>query len=176
MAEPDYQLDPSLWPHLRKAVIWGLVVGLVALIGGPLVGVHFAPPLAVGIPLCLAVAGQLVLASLSDLVPIEDPLPARPTGHAGYFGALREGERQLSAANRDREAYLRNLRPVLAAIATDRLRHKYGVDARRNPAQAREILGEPLWLLTMTPVATAHKAPGISRRELTELISALEAL
>jgi hypothetical protein len=91
-----------------------------------------------------------------------------------YLSRLRQLERRLEAASSDGSKYDRNVRPMLARLATDRLRQKYGIHPGRQPAQARQVLGEQLWSLTIAPAAQTSPAP--SYAELTALVARIEAL
>jgi hypothetical protein len=101
---------------------------------------------------------------------IERPAPAG----GEYLSRLRQLERRLEAATRDGSKYDRNVRPMLARLATERLRQKYGIDPRSQPVQAREVLGEQLWSL-MTP-PPEPSSPASSHAELSMLLDQIEAL
>jgi hypothetical protein len=69
------------------------------------------------------------------------------------------------------------LRPVLVEIAEARLgRHAVRLD--RDEAEARRLLGPAVWELVRPdrPAPRTRDAPGIRRRELDEILDALEAV
>nr|BFE76467.1 hypothetical protein GCM10020092_097680 [Actinoplanes digitatis] len=58
---------------------------------------------------------------------------------------MRRWERQLDWSQSDAEKFSRNVLPVLAELADERLRLKHGITRSSDPRRARELLGEPLW-------------------------------
>jgi hypothetical protein len=152
----------------------GLAGGVAVLLTGVATGADLRPELCAGIGVAAAVLAQLVRETAAD--PQPPPEPAEPPSPAGaqYLSRLRQLERRLEAASRDGSKYDRNVRPALARLATDRLRQKYGIDPDRQPIQAREVLGEQLWSLTIAPAAPANPAP--SHAQLSTLIDQIEAL
>lgn len=163
-----------LWVRLALAGALGLGLGIAVLLSAAASGGNFRPELCAGVGVAAAVLVQLVreTAAHPQSLPEAVEQPLRPGGD--YFARLRQLERRLEAASRDGSKYDRNVRPVLARLASERLRQKYGIDPRRQPVQAREVLGEQLWSLTIAPPAPASPAP--SHAELSTLIALIEAL
>jgi hypothetical protein len=159
---------------LAGAAALGLAAGVAALLVTAAPGWDVPAELCVGAGVAAAVLVQLVRETATDPPPL--PEPTGPPASAGgeYFARLRQLERRLEAASRDGSKYDRNVRPMLVRLATDRLRQKYGIDPGRQPVQAREVLGEQLWSLTMVPVEPAGPAP--SSAQLSALVTQIEAL
>jgi hypothetical protein len=163
-----------LWLRLLLAAGLGLGLGLAVLLVGAGAGAHLRPELCAGVGVAAGLLVQLVRETAAEPQPWPEPVePPSPAGGA-YFARLRQLERRLEAASRDGSKYDRNVRPVLARLATERLRQKYGIDPRRQPVQAREVLGESLWSLTVAPPEPDSPAP--SYAELSTLVSLIEAL
>ncbi len=152
----------------------GLAAGLAVLVIGAAADSELSPQLCAGIGVAAAVLVQLVRETAAD--PHEPPDLAELAEPAGndFLSRLRQLERRLEAASSDGSKYDRNVRPVLARLASERLRQKYGIHPARQPAQARQVLGEQLWSLTIAPTAQASPAP--SYAELTALVARIEAL
>jgi hypothetical protein len=167
-------------PGLRLLVAagLGLAAGVAALLIATAAGSDPPPELCVGIGLAAAVLVQLVRETGTGPEPPDATELVEPDGvpAAGgeYLSRLRQLERRLEAASADGSKYDRNVRPLLARLATDRLRQKYGIHPGRQPAQARQVLGEQLWSLTIAP--TAQPSPAPSHAELAALVARIEAL
>jgi hypothetical protein len=163
-----------LWLRVLLAALLGVGLGFAALLFGIASGGDPRPELCAGVGAAAAVLVQLVRETAADPQPL--PEPTEPPFQAGgnYLATLRQLERRLEAASRDGSKYDRNVRPVLARLATERLRQKYGIDPRRQPVQAREVLGEQLWSLTIAPPEPASPAP--SHAQLSTLVALIEAL
>jgi hypothetical protein len=173
MAEPAGRRS-QLPLRLLLAAALGLMLGLGVLLFSASSGENLRPELCAGVGVATAVLVQLVRETAADPQPLpEQPEPAS-RGGGDYFTTLRQLERRLEAASRDGSKYDRNVRPLLARLATERLRQKYGIDPRRQPVQAREVLGELLWSLTTAPPEPASPAP--SYAELSTMAGLIEAL
>src|SRR6185436_4289978 len=85
--------------------------------------------------------------------------------------AVRRWERNLGRAHSDPDLYARNVLPVLAELADERLRLRHGITRAADPRRARELLGEPLW-------AALHDRGRRSAKpsELETYVNALERL
>jgi len=186
MAEPDRPLPPPAdppagytpdWPVWR-AVALGAAVGLgvgailswlaVILDRGPVV------VLTLGLPACCGALLMLVRSTFHEMRPLElrDLSPTvRP---AEYSVRLRQLERRLQAANVDGAKFDWSLRPLLAQLAAERLRHRHAINIRREPEAARAMLGEQLWQMISTQ--SDEPSPALSKRQLTALVEAIEAL
>ena len=173
MAEPAGWRS-RLWFRLLLAAAFGLGLGVAVLLLVIAAGGGLRPELCAGVGVAAAVLIQLVRETATDPQPLPEQLdpPSRDGGN--YFAKLRQLERRLEAASRDGSKYDRNVRPVLARLATERLRQKYGIDPRRQPVQAREVLGELLWSLTIAPPEPSSPAP--THAELSTLVGLIEAL
>ncbi|HEV2885685.1 MAG TPA: hypothetical protein VGX49_02130 [Jatrophihabitans sp.] len=172
MAEP-VRRPAQLWLRLALAAGLGLAAGIAVLLVVTAAGGDPRPELCVGIGMATALLVQLVRETATDPQLPEFIEPSEPGGNE-YFSRLRQLERRLEAASRDGSKYDRNVRPVLARLATERLRQKYGIDPGRQPIQAREVLGEQLWSLTLAPAEPASPPP--SHAQLSTLVAQIEAL
>ncbi|HEY0167107.1 MAG TPA: hypothetical protein VGB75_08700 [Jatrophihabitans sp.] len=170
--------EPVSWrsrlpARLALAAGLGLGAGVIVLLASLAAGLSPRPELCAGIGVAAAVLVQLVRETAAEPPP---PAPVDPPAPAGgeYLSRLRQSERRLEAASRDGSKYDRNVRPVLARLAVERLRQKYGLDPVSQPIQAREVLGEQLWSLTIAPPTPASPAP--SHAQLSALLDQIEAL
>ena len=70
------------------------------------------------------------------------------------------------------------MRRHLQKIAAARLSAQRGIDLHREPEQAREALGEPLWRLVdpARQISTQRVGHGVPPRQLAELVDRLERL
>ena len=83
------------------------------------------------------------------------------------FALIRE---RLKAADRpDRFASL--VQPLLAELAEDRLRRRHGIDWKRDPAQARTVLGDELWA-----VVNGGEVPSPTIETVDTLVNRIEHL
>lgn len=173
MTEPAGRRS-RLWLRLALAAGLGLGIGIAVLLAAVASGAAPPPELCAGVGMATAVLVQLVRETAAGPQPlpelIEQPAPAG----GEYLARLRQAERRLEAACRDGSKYDRNVRPMLARLATDRLRQKYGIDPRSQPVQAREVLGEQLWSLMTAPPAPS--SPASSHTQLSTLLDQIEAL
>jgi hypothetical protein len=70
--------------------------------------------------------------------------------------------------------YARVTRPMLRALAAERLRNNTGVDPDGDPTTARRLLGEELWEIFAT--APDEQAPPPDRHRLAALVERVERL
>ncbi len=173
MAEPARWHD-RLELRLALAALLGLLVGVLALLSSLAAHPRPRPELCIGISVVAVVLIQCVRETAGEPAPAEWQPESPPADSAAYLARLRQLERRLEGASRDGAKYDRNVRPVLVRLATERLRQKYGIDPRRQPARAREVLGDQLWLLMSAPTPQAGPAP--SRAQLSALVEAIQAL
>jgi hypothetical protein len=120
---------------------------------------------------------RLVLFAVGEVAP--PPVPKRRGGLAkggdrapdSLRAAVRRWERTLDRANADPDLYARNVLPVLAELADERLRLRHGITRAADPRRARELLGDPLW-------AALHDRGRRSAKssELETYVNALERL
>lgn len=133
-------------------------------------------------PLLLIVAAficlRLILLAVSDVSP--PPLPKRPAGGSGsqsgpgsdaLRAAVRRWERTLDRAHADPDLYSRNVLPVLAELADERLRLRHGITRATDPRRARELLGDPMWAALHDPGRRAAKT-----RDIETFVDVLERL
>lgn len=173
MAEPAGRRF-RLWRRLALAAAIGLGLGIAVLPFNTALGGTLRPELCIGVAAAAAVLVQLVRETAADPQPPPEYTEPPPEPGGAYLARLRQLERRLEAASRDGAKYDRNVRPVLAQLAVERLRQKYGINPHGHPVQAREVLGEQLWSLTKAPPEPASPAP--SHAELSTLVALIEAL
>jgi hypothetical protein len=159
--------------RLLLAAAVGLVGGLALPAAAAALEAHLNSWLCVGIGVAGAVLIQLVRETAAEPQAVEFPLQRIVADRSEYFARLRQLEHRLEATSWDGSKYDRNVRPVLARLAAERLRQKYGIDVQRQPQRAREVLGDQLWSL-MVDIQTA--SPPQSQARLSALVAAIEAL
>jgi hypothetical protein len=133
-------------------------------------------------PLILIVAAficlRLILLAVSDVAP--PALPKRSSGGSGsrsgpgsdaLRSAVRRWERTLDRAHADPDLYSRNVLPVLAEMADERLRLRHGITRAADPRRARELLGDPMWAALHDPGRRAAKT-----RDIETFVDVLERL
>jgi hypothetical protein len=133
-------------------------------------------------PLILIVSAficlRLILLAVSYVSP--PPLPKRPAADAAagagpggdaLRAAVRRWERTLDRAHADPDLYSRNVLPVLAELADERLRLRHGITRATDPRRARELLGDPMWAALHDPGRRAAKS-----RDIETFVDALERL
>jgi hypothetical protein len=108
--------------------------------------------------------------SSSELVSADQ---ADGTGQDGLYLATARWDTRLAWAKlqNDKGQFARTVQPRLAGIIDERLRQRHGVARSADPARARALLGEPLWMFVTVPAAK-----NLSPRELAGLIALMEAL
>jgi hypothetical protein len=121
---------------------------------------------------------RLVLLAVGEVAP--PPTPKRSdrssssssaAGADALRTAVRRWEVTLARAHDDADLYSRNVLPVLAELADERLRLRHGITRASDPRRARELLGDPLWAALHDPGRRAAK-----NRELETYVDALERL
>lgn len=179
VAEAAKSGEPTRWlsqlrVRLALAAVAGLIGGGAVLLAGSALGGDLPAPLCLGIGVAAAVLVRLVRETAVEAEPFEPAPQEFATDRSEYSARLRQLERRLEAATRDGSKYDRNVRPMLARLAADRLRQKYGIDPGRQPVRAKEVLGDQLWSLMFLPPGPASPAP--SQAQLSALVDAIEAL
>jgi hypothetical protein len=134
-------------------------------------GVHYRADLRLCVVVGIAVALCWRLARLVVPPPDTDPIPVRAEPPDDGLLLLTTLESRLSWGANDPHRFRERVRPELIALATDLLRTRRGVDLRRQPEQARHILGEPLWQLMTGPL---DRSP--SRAQLSRAVAVLEEI
>jgi hypothetical protein len=124
---------------------------------------------------------RLLMFAVSEVAPPAQPRRAASrdasgsdrqwTGTDALRVAVRRWEQLLDWAQNDADRSSRNLLPVLAELADERLRLKHGITRSSDPRRARELLGEPLWGFLDEPGRRRPKA-----REFTTYVDALERI
>ena len=180
--EPVVEETPeAAWPKPRSRGLWLLRNGLLvaaastvtvaALRAGKL---HAPLILIVSAFICL----RLILLAVSEVAP--PPLPKRSAGGSGsrsgpgsdaLRAAVRRWERTLDRAHADPDLYSRNVLPVLAELADERLRLRHGITRATDPRRARELLGDPMWAALHDPGRRAAKS-----RDIDTFVDVLERL
>lgn len=149
---------------VQTAFLGGLAVVLPGFFGRNITGWA-----TVGLAAVVVVAGhvQRGLRERAEMQPAAwtDELFDRPFAR---IGALRQ---QLEWGLDSAERWRRSLQPELASIAEDRLGRHHGVDWRRSPDRARQLLGEDLWRVIAEPSDTVP-----TWRDLGRLIERIEQL
>ncbi len=171
--EPAPRQRSRALPLLRDAVLIAIatVVTIAALRAGGL-----------DAPIVLVVAAFIGLRLIMYAVALV-AAPPRPKRSGGgdrtdtgpgadaLRAAVRRWELNLDRAHADPDLYSRNVLPVLAELADERLRLRHGITRDSDPRRARELLGDPLWAALHDRGRRAAKA-----RELETYVDALERL
>ena len=140
----------------------------------------------VRLPVVLLAAGFVALRALWLIVVAVAPPPAprsgartSPADNEGHYRfasgdalrtAVRRWENRLQGPA-DAARFSRNVLPVLAELADERLRQRHGLTRASDPQRARALLGEPLWRLLEDP----HRKPP-KAKEWAAHVQALEKL
>lgn len=131
--------------------------------------------------LLLGLGAILAVRALASAYPGgPSPFDRRPTPEEGprRFASLERLEREVTlGAATAHDAHFRVL-PTLRAAATELLVARRGVDLRRRPDRAREILGLQTWELVRPdrPPPRDGRAPGLDRETLEVAVDRLERL
>lgn len=184
--EPDERPSRSgvdaLWWWLLKAAL-GSAVGAVPIWAFiRFLSLSVAYPLIFMILFCLWMLYSLVrwigsrplpatlVRSSTELVSADQ---AGGAGQDGLHLATARWDTRLAWAKlqNDKGQFARTVQPRMVGIIDERLRQRHGVARSTDPARARALLGEPLWMFVTVPAA---KNP--SPRELAGLIALMEAL
>jgi hypothetical protein len=89
----------------------------------------------------------------------------------GAVAAAARWDTRLSWTESDPDRFGRTVAPMLAELVDERLRQRHGITRATDPQRARELLGDPLWTLLVTPVTRS-----LTPRELAALVAQMEAL
>jgi hypothetical protein len=177
MAEPRpdrFAAHRPVWRAVASGAGIGLALGLLLVLIGALF--HHNQPIIpiVSVPTAIGALLQLVRSTQHEMLPPEQLPVGLETRTAGYTLRLRQLERRLQAASVDGAKFDWGLRPMLAQLAAERLRHRHAITIRREPEAARAMLGEQLW--QMIDGQSDQPSRPLSRKQLTALIEAIEAL
>ena len=141
----------------------------------------------IGISVLIVVAAfvalRLLMLAVSEVAPPPAPKPdtRRSTadddglyhwaGSDSLRSAVRRWEQRLERSQSDPASFSRNVLPVLAELTDERLRLRHGITRASDPRRARELLGEPLWLMLGDPGRRPLRA-----RDLAIYVETLERL
>lgn len=171
MTGDRFVTEPALWRSVGRGAAWGLGIGLVLELISVFGHTGGSPVLLVGMPVAGLVLLQLVRGSIADPPP-PDPVSQRSQAVPEYFNRLRHLERRLDRACHDPSVFEWTIRPMLARLAAERLHAKHGVSVHRDPAHARELMGESLWqIMTSAPEPPSQRVDQARLRELVQAIS-----
>ncbi|WUI02694.1 hypothetical protein OHR68_13090 [Spirillospora sp. NBC_00431] len=142
-----------------------------------------------GTPAVLALAaGLAVLGLLAARARIPAPLsPSRPAGHRTLddepdelreYPSYRRVREAVSWAPVSARHYDTVTRPLLVRLLSAALAERHGVDLHREPARARELVGEDVWPLVDPgrPGSGDSFAPGPDLAALRIVVNRLEEL
>jgi hypothetical protein len=176
-AEEPFEADEKP----RSPVLWVtrnlLLVGVATVVT---VAVLRSLRLGVSVPVVAAafVALRLLLLAVAEVAPPPAPkrtagpdTAASPHGADVLRSAVGQWEQRLEWSQSDPVAFARNVLPVLAELADERLRLRHGMTRASDPRRARELLGEPLWLALGDAGGRSPRA-----RDLADYVAALERL
>jgi hypothetical protein len=141
----------------------------------------------IGISVLIVVAAfvalRLLMLAVAMVAPPPAPKPATRRSTADDDGlyhwagsdslrsAVRRWEQRLEWSQSDPASFSRNVLPVLAELTDERLRLRHGITRASDPRRARELLGEPLWLMLADP---GRRPP--RPRDLATYVETLERL
>ncbi|MQA27183.1 MAG: hypothetical protein GEU94_17350 [Micromonosporaceae bacterium] len=137
-----------------------------------------AVALAIGVAVRLTVAAHGPPRDDADESPTrgrraadEKPEWAYQSRHDRPYDGVRRWISRLSHVDIDRSSFRRVTHPAIVALIDERLRLRHGVDRRRDPGRARQLLGELLWRFVTEP---PPRSP--TPVELTALAEQIERL
>jgi hypothetical protein len=155
---PERGRGPSPW--LRDPLVAAAAAGAIYAVLRVLGFVLPYPVLA-----CAALA-VLLLRRVLAAVRVGDPPPAlhsaawgvtddadgrHPTVD-GVLRAVQRWEARFSWTDRDHVRWATAVRPRLTELVDERLRQRHGVTLRGDPARARALIGDQLWMFLHAPV------------------------
>lgn len=126
---------------------------------------------------CLLIGLRLVVHAVKVVAPPPAPRLRSRIGSGGppatdaLRAAVRRWEQNLDRAHSEPDLYARNVLPVLAELADERLRLRHGITRASDPRRARELLGDDLWSALSGPGRRALKA-----REVETYLDVMERL
>jgi hypothetical protein len=172
--------QPSRLAWILRNLLLVAVATVVAVAGFRSAGIDVSILLIVSAFIAL----RLLMLAVSEVAPPKIPKAAQRRANAAdadglyHWGgtdslraAVRRWEQRLEWSQSDPNAFSRNVLPVLAELADERLRLRHGLTRASDPRRARELLGEPLWLVLTEPGRRPPKA-----KDLTMYVESLERL
>jgi hypothetical protein len=156
----------------RHAAATVLVVGLIPLIVSLATARAWVVPTLIVVGFAAVSAGCVAWLSLQPDVPPPDPA-AEPsyTSPPVHHERIARVRRSLVQSTKEPASFDRHVRPVLAALADDRLSAAYGITMTTSPDAARARLGEDLW----QRLTTDSDRP-LTSGELRQLVASLDRL
>jgi hypothetical protein len=154
-------------PKPRSRSLW-VVRNLFLVAAATVVTVAALRSAGVGISILLVVTAfialRLLMLAVAEVAPPPAPKAAalrrNVADDEGFYHwggtdslrtAVRRWEQRLEWSQSDPDSFSRNVLPVLAELADERLRLRHGFTRASDPGRARELLGEPLWLFLGDP-------------------------
>lgn len=168
--------DPLRTPYrpLRVTPRWVVGVLLLALVVGDLSwrvlrfgGVELPYGLIDGLILAVALARRITAAVHGPPPPLPGTLAAPTTEVADRpFRGPRRWEDRLSWTHDDPVSFDRTVRPRLAELVDERLRHAHGItlagDGPGGPDRVRRLLGQRLWTFLTEPVVRVPRSAEVA--------------
>jgi hypothetical protein len=175
--QPVGQRPRSRAGWLIRNVLLVAVATVVAVAGLRMAGIRISLLIIVAAFIAL----RLLMLAVSEVAPPTMPgKPGRRGEESGDYhwegtdslrAAVRQWEQRLQWSQSDAERFSRNVLPVLAELTDERLRLRHGITRSSDPRRARELIGEPMWLLLADPERRTPKA-----KELAAHVEVLERL
>ncbi|MCA2215654.1 hypothetical protein [Jidongwangia harbinensis] len=175
--QPVEEKPRSRFGWLIRNVLLVAVATVVAVAGLRIAGVRISLLIIVAAFIAL----RLLMLAVSEVAP--PPVPRSRSARGEESGAyrwdgadslrtaVRRWEQRLQWSQSDGDRFSRNVLPVLAELTDERLRLRHGITRSSDPRRARELIGEPMWLLLADPERRAPKA-----KELAAYVETLERL
>jgi hypothetical protein len=175
---------------MRRAIVDA--VGLAALGGGAVVVIAAFEPdhTNLAVDAYLLFLGALALLALTRITreategpseferAVRPPRRRRAHDEPYRLPELARVEREVTLARLGAFDLHVRLRPTLREVAEHRLLSRHGVGLDEEPTRARELLGATAWDVVRPdrPAPEDRHAPGLERRQLREVVDALERL
>ena len=182
VGESDAEERPEPAERPRSRVLW-VTRNLLLIAVATVVTVAVLRSIRVGVsvPVVAAVfvALRLLMLAVAEVAPPPTPKPMAQhttedsadlhnwTGADSLRSAVRRWEQRLEWSRSDPDAFARTVVPMLGELADERLRLHHGITRASDPRRARELLGEPLWLVLDDPGRRPPRSrvgPGSQRR------------
>jgi hypothetical protein len=175
--QPVEEKPRSRFGWLIRNVLLVGVATVVAVAGLRVAGVRISLLIIVAAFIAL----RLLMLAVSEVAPPATPRsrsgPGEESGAYRWDGtdslraAVRRWEQRLQWSQSDGDRFSRNVLPVLAELTDERLRLRHGITRSSDPRRAKELIGEPMWLLLADPERRMPKP-----KELAAYVETLERL